>query len=105
MENTGTVTISLQEYNDLRDFKKEVEKGKCVVVVETFGRYCFTKIETTRYYTTSQVVSEIKKVNTRLDNKISSLQEKIDDLEKENVALKEEKRKSFWEFLNYFNSK
>jgi len=53
----GTVTIHVYEYNQLRDFKREVLKGNKIVVTHLNGLYGSDKeIE---YYTDDKIAKEI----------------------------------------------
>ena len=76
------VTISLNEYNELRDFKRQFEEksenSTCVVDVY---RSCFHDSYSRRYYTESQAVENLAKDLKKLheDNAL---------LDKENNALK-----------------
>ena len=73
----GIVTIHVYEYNQLRDFKREVLKGNKIVVTHLNGLYGSDKeIE---YYTEDKIAKEIS----------TELGKRIDDLENIIVVLKD----------------
>ena len=64
MENT--VTISLEHYNELRDFNKAITEGKKLVIKNSW-------INPIEYYTDDEVASV-------LHDRIKFLEKKLDDL-------------------------
>lgn len=86
-----TVTLLLEEYNNLRDFKQAMECGKTVMdsyITSTYHGY--------RFYKPDEVCKDIIKRNKELENENYELKEKlkkllipkektIDDLEKMSV--------------------
>ena len=85
-----TVILSIEEYNELRDFKKEIENGKTLILSTGFyGTKLF-------FYTK--------------DEAIKLLIDASKDLEEENESLRKEKptsqvkRMSIWQFLKWRKS-
>ncbi len=57
-----TVTISLDEYNELRDFKEQITNGNCAEVYRDYGW------NSVRYYSNDDAVREICEKNEVLKN-------------------------------------
>lgn len=55
-----TVTISLDEYNELRDFKEKITNDNCAIV------YCGSIWGSVRYYSTDDVIREVAMTNKML---------------------------------------
>lgn len=86
MENT--VTISLNLYNELRDFKeKALENGICFFD----GSYGYTFLKEFIFYTKEGAILKAAELNNELINKNTSLSNEIDLLKNELASLKEKK--------------
>ena len=71
---SNTVTISLKDYNELRDFNKAILENKCVsYIVNGFG-------DKVNVYTKSKVIDDIVSANKRLAYEIEMLNKEIDEL-------------------------
>lgn len=91
------VSLSLKEYNELRDFKKEVEenraKSKYAVISNTFRSGLCNNIEIVKYYAQEEVILDF-------ENKIRELKYK---LEMKDVEIENFKKMSYWEILKFKN--
>lgn len=119
MENYDTVTLSLNEYNKLRDFKKNVEEGNLVCISRVTSTY-----DCHYYYSKDEkILDEIQKIKKihdrgveRCENHNKRDKEKIlkmeidiktlsierNNIEKElNNTISYIKQMSIWEFLKY----
>lgn len=83
-----TVTLSIEEYNRLRDFEREIKSGK-VFTLES-GFYS----SSSRFYTESEIVKNII-------GEGNDLRRRIDDLLIQRVKVK---KMSIWEFLKWRKS-
>lgn len=95
MEKTGTVTIGVEKYNELRDFKTEIEKGNCLYTESSlYGRH-------KTWVTTDFALDEVVKDNKGLKQECQQLRLLVRELEK-NIRLKDAiaktERKRFWLF-------
>jgi hypothetical protein len=97
----NTVVITLEEYNKLRDFKKEVErnreKSKYAVIEERWGGFVPSG-RIRMYYTESEIVADFEKRNKELEAKIRDMA----NYKKELAS--ELKKMSFWKLLKYRKS-
>ncbi|WP_159522919.1 hypothetical protein [Sunxiuqinia indica] len=97
----NTVLLSVEDYNALRDFKKEITDGNVLVEYYSFG---FGVSSRTRYYTNDEVAKELHKKNDNLKNKIKDLENRIKDLENpkpKETTIDEIKKMSVWQFLKW----
>jgi len=101
---TGTVTISTIEYNDLRDFQKEIEKGNSVEIYNgyncefgTSGYYS----PICKYVSTDEAVKNISEENAVLLSKLKELQEINEPNEPREKSIEEIKKMSIWKFLKW----
>ena len=88
----ATVIIDLEEYQELANFKKNVERGLCVVYLSDPVCVGFT--------TNDDAVKEIVKINFELQNR-------IDDLEADarpHPVISKLKEMSYWEFRKWRKS-
>jgi cell shape-determining protein MreC len=80
-----TVLLSVEKYNALRDFKKQIEDGNVLVEYYSVGGFgAFSTLN--KYYTDDEVAKE-------LNNQKDNLKEEIKVLEGENKELKEKYEK------------
>lgn len=80
---TNDVLLNIRDYNELRDFKKNVLDGKCVGVIRRLkddGHIGFDQY--TRYYSEAVVFSDIAE-------QYSMLEEENESLKRHNSELKE----------------
>lgn len=76
----NTVTLGLEEYNKLRDFKKEIENGKTLVILhypQPYGPY-------TKFYTENEIITELSEQYKELQAENKQFQDNIKEL-KENI--------------------
>jgi hypothetical protein len=92
-----TVLLAVEKYNELRDFKKEVEESwkesKFAVIEERWvgfigGGY------TRKYYTENEAVLDFETRNKELEAKI----EKHGVKEPKEISINDLKKMSYWEF-------
>lgn len=98
-----TVIITVEKYNELRDFQKEVKSGK----IFSFSRYFFSSIETNYFFTESQMVEkfetrikELEIINKELQTKIEIFWEKEQKISLNNSL----KKMSYWQFRKWRKS-
>ena len=95
------VCLAIAKYNELRDFKKEVEKSleesKVLVIEEGWG---VTGGYTRKYYTESEAVLELEAKNKELRAKI----EKAEIKEPVEISINDLKKMSYWEFRKWRKS-
>jgi hypothetical protein len=101
------VTISISEYDYLRDFKKNTEEAlkqrKIIRVCRglRFDRYC-----NYYYYTKSKAMDELKNIIESLGREIERLEKEREELKVENKKLKElgkenlKEKNPWWSFKN-----
>jgi len=106
-----TVLLSVEKYNELRDFKKETEEaraeGKSYVISETLGGYIGNYEYSKKYFTDSEIVEDFDKRNKELEAKIKELEAKIEKAKiKEHVeiSINDLKKMSYWEFRKWRKS-
>lgn len=94
MEN-DKVVLDLEKYNELRDFKRNIEEGKIVEINSGFYSYSI------KYLNSNEAFNSIEHFN-------NMLKEKIDELNKENRAkeelIKSIQQMSVWEFIEWRKS-
>ena len=97
----NTVIISIEEYNKLRDFKKEVEESsrlsKFAVIEEKLGSSSFLTIRK-YYYTESEIVTEIEELNKKLEEHNKELEEHNKELE---ILVNDLKKMSYLKFCKW----
>jgi len=87
-----TVLLSVEEYNALRDFKINMEKGHTHVV--TTGFLYFEKV----YISTDEAVAEVSKINSELTKQVNELKE----LQKLSDASSKSKGANWLRFRKWF---
>lgn len=107
----NTVLLSVKEYNELRDFKKEVEenltKSKFAVITNGYGYGLYSHDVTTRYYTQDEAILDFENKNKELKEEICELKSKLKKSEiKEpvEVTIDDLKNMSYWEFRKWRKS-
>jgi len=95
------VNISLEHYNDLRDFKKAMLDGEaCVVTIitEYYGSHESTKY-ISREKASKVLIEEIKKLNKSNDK----MQSDLERLDVRNVSIPEFllKEMTIWQFIKW----
>lgn len=89
----GTVTLSLEKYNELRDFKQKIEEGKTYVKGKTYviqtGMW-----NTKTFITTDEAIKSIAETNKELGEEIVRLKNISHELRK----------MSYWEFRKWRKS-
>lgn len=104
-----TVLLTIEEYNELRDFKKEIEekweKSKFVVIEERWDSAWRDAVYSRKYYIESEIVSDFEKRNKKLEAKNEELKIKNKELEvkikKFNTLINDIKEMSYWEFYKW----
>lgn len=84
-----TVLLSVEQYNELRDFKKKIEEG-FTFTISTIGYYNM------QFITIDETIGRIVEVN-------KGLQSQIEHLRKE-LPIHEIKKMSVWQFLKWKKS-
>lgn len=74
----NTVTLELEEYNKLRDFKKEIENGKVLEIAYYTGAYDFTKY--VKFYTEDELITKLSEQYKELQAENKQLQDNIKEL-------------------------
>lgn len=90
MKHENTVTISLEEYNNLRDFKKLSEENECVRVYLGYNYE-----ETIHGISKDELYIEFEIHSRRMNNTIKLQQNEIERLEYE-ISLKKLPPKKWW---------
>ncbi len=90
----NTVLLSLEDYNELREFKEKTESG-FVPVWNCCGIYC-------HFYTKDEAIKDIAEQNKGLKNKMLKL-EVNDEIVKEECKeeIKEIRKMSIWQFMKW----
>jgi len=93
-----TVLLSIDKYNDLKEFKTQIEEGKTLTIISS-GREFFSQ---RKYITTEKAIKEIAEAN-------KLLQEENEDLRNERQKIKKTlindfKKMSYWEFRKWKKS-
>ena len=83
MENT--VTMSIKEYQELKEFKKNTEEGKIRVIHRRIGYGFLSSSSTESYLTDSEVVEQFEKENSSLIAEVYSLKQEVN---KKDVLIK-----------------
>jgi hypothetical protein len=106
-----TVLLGVEKYNELRDFKKEVEESrkesKFAVIEERWGSSIFSGGYTRKYYTENEAVAEFEKRNKELETENKELKTKIEKSgikEPVEISINDLKKMSYWEFRKWRKS-
>jgi len=94
MKNENTVTISLKEYDELRDFKKAMEEGNTVMVFTTITDY--TTFKEISFYHSSDGIEMVVKANEELLERNSGLYSINRKLKDELTEAKKAKKAKKW---------
>lgn len=95
----NTVTISLEDYNDLRDFKKEMaESSKVAIFGHRYEPYNL------RFVTKDQAVIELAKEIDVLMDENSQLRQQLNYERQQLKPLNDIKKMSIWQFLKWRNT-
>ena len=104
----NTVLLSVKEYNELRDFKKEVEenltKSKFAVITNHYGFGLYSNSLTTKYYTQDEVILDFENKNKKLKKEICELKSKLEIKESVEETIDDLKNMSYWEFRKWRKS-
>jgi peptidoglycan hydrolase CwlO-like protein len=103
----NTVVLALGEYNALRDFKTNLEKGNTYRYIGYQQVSNYASVNVSCFVTTDEAVKEAAEHNERLVKEISDLQGQITEL-KQPPAVKEKsieeiKKMSMRQFLKWRN--
>jgi hypothetical protein len=90
-----TVLLSLETYNQLRDFKENIEKGNSIEITG-YGYSCYQK-----FITTDEAIKNLMKDKDNLQKEISELKQGEKPRE---ITLYEIKKMSIWKFLKWRKS-
>ena len=89
----NTVILSVEEYNKLRDFKINIEKGNTFSVLrDRFSSY-------DQFITTNEAVKEVLKINEEMAYKL--LNHDVTRINGKNVL--DVSKMSIWEFIKWKN--
>jgi len=108
----NTVILALSEYNALRDFKTELEKGNTYRTLDYQQIYSGQYLQGVSFVSTDEAVKEITSKNEVLSKQIQDLEVKIQTLNysaagspkiiyKTELTIKDVKKMSIWEFLKW----
>lgn len=105
-----TVLLAVEKYNELRDFKKEVEESrkesKFAVIEETWGGFVGGGYSI-KYYTENEAVLDFETRNKELEAKNKELEAKIEKAgikEPVEISINDLKKMSYWEFRKWRKS-
>jgi len=103
----NTVVLSLNEYNALRDFKTNLEKGNIYRYIGYRQVSSYASMEVTCFVTSDEAVKEASEANEKLTEEISKLTNRINELERPPVSkeksIEEIRKMSMWEFRKWKN--
>ena len=99
MEN-NQVTLSLNTYNKLRDFEKNIKKNKTVSIDRYYGVRNERRIERVYYHTESKMVEKIAAANQELSHNIDRLKDQLKAKPKE-ITLEDVKKMTTREFKRW----
>jgi hypothetical protein len=101
----NTVILSLPEYNALRDFKTNLEKGNTYRYLGYQQVSKYAAIQVTNFITTDEAVKEAMKANEKLIEENCELTNRINELEQppvpKEITVDEIKKMSIWEFRKW----
>jgi hypothetical protein len=105
-----TVLLAVEKYNELRDFKKEVEESlkesKFAVIEERWGGFVGGGYSR-KYYTENEAVLDFETRNKELEAKNKELEAKIEKAgikEPVEISINDLKKMSYWEFRKWRKS-
>ena len=112
-----TVLLAVEKYNELRDFKKEVEESlkesKFAVIEEKWGGFVGGGYSR-KYYTENEAVLDFETRNKELEAKNKELEAKNKELEAKiekagikepvEISINDLKKMSYWEFRKWRKS-
>lgn len=108
-----TVLLDIAVYNELRDFKKEVEESlkesKFAVIEERWG-FVFGGVcnrYTRKYYTENEAVADFEKRNKELETENKEMKDKIEKSgikEPVEISINDLKKMSYWQFRKWRKS-
>jgi|GEM_PF-3057827 len=82
-----TVLLSVEKYNELRDFKKETEEarteGKSYVITESWGGWISGSGYSKKYFTDNEIVEDFDKRNKALADEIKELKSQLEKKDEE----------------------
>jgi hypothetical protein len=84
-----TVTLGINEYNNLVDFKRDVEEGKSLIFNTSLDNEFRHNI-----VTTDEAIKSLVRINNKIADDYASLLEKHEALSNQ----KEPKKMSFWQW-------
>lgn len=108
-----TVLLSVEKYNELRDFKKETEEaraeGKSYVISESWGGYLMNSGYSKTYFTDSEIVEDFDKRNKALEDEINELKSQLEKKDEEckkkhepkEITIEDVRNMSWREFRNW----
>ena len=105
-----TVLLAVEKYNELRDFKKEVEESRKeskFAVIEERWVGMFGGGYTRKYYTENEAIFDFEKRNKELEAKNKELEAKFEKLgikEPKEISINDLKKMSYWEFRKWRKS-
>lgn len=106
-----TVLLAVENYNELRDFKKEVEESrkesKFAVIEERWSSMFGSGRYTRKYYTENEAVLDFETRNKELEAKNKELEAKIEKYgikEPVEISINDLKEMSYWEFRKWRKS-
>jgi hypothetical protein len=102
----NTVVLALGEYNALRDFKTNLEKGNTHRYIGYQQVSNYVSAQVVCFVTTDEAVKEAVVANEKLTEEISKLTNRINELEHPMASPKEisvdyMKKMSIWEFRKW----
>lgn len=112
-----TVLLDVEKYNELRDFKKEVEESlkesRFAVIEDRLDAIGFN-YHTRKYYTESEAILDFETRNKELEAKNTELEAKNKELEAKikkagikepvEISINDLKKMSYWEFRKWRKS-
>lgn len=81
----NTVLLSLDRYNELREFKEKLESGKKLVTIQDYGAFMGSK--TTTYLTDDKIAAKLTERVKNLSETNSSLKESNSEFKNQISAL------------------
>lgn len=90
----NTILLDVEKYNELRDFKLNIEKGNTLYVYNNYGHYG------AHFITESEAVEKLTKHIKELDDIIDELK----NPKTKEIDIREIKRMSIFEFLKWRKS-
>ncbi len=106
----NTLLIDIEVYNQLRDFKREMELGNTLMVYPHSIQSNYEQYHPiiSRYITRDEAVKEVVDENNKLNDEIEKLKSQIEKLKSQNkpkeISLSDVKKMSLWEFRKWRKS-